>query len=76
MNPYFFNGARLKLARQAKQLTQRDIAEALDVSQSTVQYWESEQGSPPAQDLYYLAKLLKTDIARFISRKKGSPSIS
>ena len=72
-NPYRFNPAALRRIRLSQNLRQADMADALDVSQSTYSYWENGGASPPAEAAYFLAKLFKTDISRLFSREQGSP---
>lgn len=51
-------GKQLKEMRLVKRLTQKDIADALGVSDSTVQKWEQDLADPNTDKLIKLAKIL------------------
>ena len=50
-------GMRLKAAREAKDLTQQQVADKFDVKKATVSAWENGVGVPDALRLRQLAKL-------------------
>jgi transcriptional regulator with XRE-family HTH domain len=50
-------GLRLKAAREAKKLTQHQVAERFSVNKATVSAWETGRGAPDAFVLAALAKL-------------------
>mgnify|MGYP000229618848 CR=1 FL=1 len=49
-------------SRQSKQLTQREVASAVGVSQSAYNYWESGKHYPNATKIYLLIQVLKIPI--------------
>lgn len=51
-------GRRLTALRKARSLSQLGLAEALGVKQPTVSYYESQDGTPQADVLTKLAKIL------------------
>ena len=53
-------GMRLKAAREAVELTQRDVAARFDVNVATVSAWETGRGDPGVFRLRELSKLYKT----------------
>jgi transcriptional regulator with XRE-family HTH domain len=53
-------GRRLKAAREARELTQQQVAEWFDVNKATVSAWEQGVGVPDALRLRRLAKLYGT----------------
>lgn len=53
-------GMRLKAAREARQLTQDDVAKRFDVNKATVSAWETGRGDPGVFRLRELSKLYKT----------------
>ena len=54
---------RLRAAREAAGLHQEDIAERLNVAQSTISYWESGRRTLGMDDIEAYANLLHLDIA-------------
>lgn len=44
-------------------LTQKELAEKLDVTQQTVSQWESGNAKPPIDTIVKIAKVLKSDFA-------------
>ncbi|MDO4200467.1 MAG: helix-turn-helix transcriptional regulator [Clostridia bacterium] len=48
-------GNNIKELRKSKRMTQRDLAEAMNVSQQTVGAWETERAIPGADTLSELA---------------------
>lgn len=50
-------GLRLKAAREARELTQQQVADKFDVKKATVSAWETGVGVPDALRLRQLAKL-------------------
>ncbi len=51
-------GRRLTALRKARSLSQLDLADALGIKQPTVSYYESQDGTPQADVLTKLAKIL------------------
>jgi DNA-binding XRE family transcriptional regulator len=54
-------------SRQSKQLTQREVATAVGVSQSAYNYWESGKHYPNVQKLVHLTRVLNIPIEEMIS---------
>jgi transcriptional regulator with XRE-family HTH domain len=59
-------GRNLKAAREAKGLTQEQLARLLDVTVYTVSKWEREEHEPPAETMRRAGKLLGTSGAQLI----------
>ena len=53
---------RFKVLREKANLTQAQIAEALNIGQSTVSMWESGENLPRADKLPQLARLLNCTV--------------
>lgn len=53
-------GVRLRAAREAKELTQEDVARRLDVGLRVYQRWEHGQSTPRGDTLVRLASTLGT----------------
>lgn len=60
--PYLEQGIRIKNRRCELNLTQEDVADALDVTYQAVQRWESGYSLPRAHRLEELAKVLQTKV--------------
>lgn len=56
----------LKTLRKQKLLTQSELAEKLNVRQSTVSYWELKKSVPPQKTLKLLAQALDVDVSTII----------
>lgn len=56
-------------ARAKSGLSQRDVAEALGVAQSTVCRWEKGEREPRQRHLRALAILLRVDVGALIERR-------
>ncbi len=54
-------------SRQSKQLTQREVASAVGVSQSAYNYWESGKHYPNVQKLVNLTQVLSIPLEEMIS---------
>ena len=52
----------LRLLREARKLTQRQVAEALGIEPSVVSGWERGRGSPSVRQLGELAEVLDLDL--------------
>jgi transcriptional regulator with XRE-family HTH domain len=59
-------GKNLKAAREAKGITQEQLARLLDVTVGTVSKWEREDHEPPAETMRRVGKLLGTSGAQLI----------
>lgn len=55
-------GERILKLRKAQNISQGQLAEAMDVSRQAVSKWENDLSSPDAMNLIKLADLLDTDI--------------
>ena len=55
--------------RIQRNLTQQDIADALEVSSRTVLRWESAQGNPTLHDLKKIAKLFDVSISYLVGEQ-------
>lgn len=55
-------GMKLKLARVKKQLTQRQVAERVGVSQPSYQEWESGKSTPNLKRAASLSKVLEISL--------------
>ena len=55
-------GKRIKKLRKQKKLSQEQLAELLDVSESTVSLWERDIVVPTTINFFELAEALETDV--------------
>ena len=55
-------GERILELRKLQNLSQLDLARAMDVSRQAVSKWETDQSSPDASNLIRLSEILDTDI--------------
>lgn len=55
-------GERIALLRKEQNLSQGQLAEAMEVSRQAVSKWENDQASPDSLNLIRLSELLDTDI--------------
>ncbi len=53
---------KLKALRQARNLTQAELAKLLGVDRTTVTQWECGKSLPRASKLIEIAKILKCDV--------------
>lgn len=51
---------RLKLLLKEKNLTQKEFAKEMNVSQACVTFWVSGEKQPTAENIYHAAKILDT----------------
>ncbi len=51
-------GSRIKAARKAKKMTQRDLSDAIEVSATSIVYWERGEVEPKNKNLSALARAL------------------
>jgi SOS-response transcriptional repressor LexA len=51
-------GSRIKAARKAKKMTQRDLSDAIEVSATSIVYWERDEVEPKNKNLSALARVL------------------
>jgi transcriptional regulator with XRE-family HTH domain len=59
-------GRRIRAAREARDLTQADLATALGRTPTSVSYWEGGQRSPGLDDLVEIARVLGIDPATLL----------
>jgi transcriptional regulator with XRE-family HTH domain len=62
-------GRHLESLRKARGLTQLQVAKALETTQRTVSYYETQGGSPPAYVVVALAKLLHVSADELLGLK-------
>jgi len=65
-------GERLKLAREIKNIEQKEVANVLKVSVSTVSGWENNYRVPPLKKLMKLARLYETSLDYLVGFESGS----
>ncbi len=60
----------LKRIREAKKLSQQELADKLGVAQSTVGMWESNKRTPKLEELNRMARVLNITVARLLGQSK------
>lgn len=63
-------GERIADLRKAKDLSQGQLADALDVSRQAVSKWENDQASPDTLKLIKLADILDTEVEYLATGRK------
>lgn len=63
-------GERIITLRKEKNLSQGDLAKALDVSRQAVSKWENDQSSPDTVKLILLAEVLDTEVEYLATGRK------
>lgn len=63
-------GNKIKAKRQQLNMTQKDLAKAMNISNQLVSKWETGESVPSLDYLDQLCQTLKTDITYFVSAKK------
>ena len=66
-------GRFIKLLRTEKQLTQREIAEKLNISEKTVSKWETGNGMPEVSLMLPLCKILEISVNELLSGERLDP---
>ena len=66
-------GERLHGARETKGLSQRQVAEALNMAQQTYAAWERRPVAIKPEDLMNLAKLLDIEVTELLGDSKPKP---
>lgn len=66
----------IKRRREALNLRQMDVAEALGVDRSTVASWETGRASPEARLILPLAKLLKIPADDLLAEPDNGPKVA
>ena len=69
MNRYNF-GNKLCSLREAKNMTQKDLAKKLDVSDKAISKWENGKSVPKFEVLEELCKIFETDIEDLLCLSK------
>lgn len=62
-------GKRLKEAREAKKLTQKQLAEMIGAKHNSVSNWENDQNKPDMDKLQLICSVLDIDISTLLSPK-------
>lgn len=62
-------GAKLKKAREAKRMSQDELALILNITQKTVSNWESDKGFPSLDYLAKIETVLDVDILSWLAEK-------
>lgn len=65
-------GAAIRRLRKKKEMTQRELAAALNISDKTVSKWETGKGMPDIGLLTPLAELLEVSVAELLTGSSGS----
>ena len=65
-------GERIKQARKAKGITQRELAEMLEVSPGCFHQWESRKRNPKLETIRKIASALDVDVYSLIDEPKPS----
>jgi transcriptional regulator with XRE-family HTH domain len=66
-------GSRLADARRVRGLSQRQLAEAVEISSRMIAYYEARSGNPPLTLLAKFAEVLQVSVDDLVATK-GSPS--
>lgn len=64
----------IREGRKAAELTQVQLAEALDLKQSTISEWEAGKFVPTVSNLLRLASILDLDISSLVEKSKSRHS--
>lgn len=64
-------GERITSLRKERQISQGQLAQALDVSRQAVSKWETDQSSPDTINLIRLADILDTDVEYLATGRKS-----
>lgn len=62
----------IKILREKRKLTQQEVAEKMNVGQSTVAMWETGQSFPRADKLKLLSEILGCTVDDLLSEQKGA----
>lgn len=63
-------GERIIELRKEKNMSQGDLAKALDISRQAVSKWENDQASPDTIKLIHLAEVLNTEVEYLATGRK------
>ena len=63
----YITGTQIKTLRENMNLTQKELADILDVSDKTISKWETSRGYPDISILPELAKALGVSVAELLT---------
>ena len=63
----YITGKIIKELREKQQLTQKELADRINVSDKTISKWETEKGLPDISVIEDLAKALGTSITELLT---------
>ncbi|GAF65524.1 putative transcriptional regulator [Bacillus sp. TS-2] len=63
-------GEKIKSARQAKKLTQQELADQLHISRSAISNWENERNYPDLQTIIHLSDVLEISLDQLLKEDK------
>lgn len=63
---------KLKYYRKANKMTQKKLAELVNVTQQAVQRWENGSREPTLQNLYDLCRILNISVDELINIKENN----
>lgn len=66
-------GARLASLRHAAGLTQKDLAEAIGITQANIAFWELSDKPPRSDVLPKLARALRVSVATLLGEEEATP---
>ena len=69
-------GVKLRQLRQAKNMSQADVAFQLDVSQPAYNKWETDQAKPTIDKLMKISEILETDIQDLLLSDNSNNSLN
>ncbi len=75
MNEETLLGERIARARQAKGLTQKQLAQRLGIKRTTLHNWETERSAPRANRVNQLAGVLDVPLLWLIAGSESPPSV-
>lgn len=64
-----FSGTALKMYRECKRLTQKELGQKLEISEQQIQSWEYESRNPKLENILKLAKALGISAKRLYIQK-------
>ena len=70
-----FNSRKLELMRRERHLTQDELAQELNVSRVTVNYWENEKRTPNVYEVSKLAKFFNVSEEQLIYDSKSNEAV-
>lgn len=67
-------GERIIQAREAKGLKQNELAEALDITPTRLNYWEKDKRKPDVEMIGKIAKILEVDVSILLGTSSSKAS--